>query len=196
MGQPSRTGFAVARDGVRNPLRTVAVASVLALFCGCEAEPPSRWEAADRATRGDAPAADSGQTAPVNPQALPADRTDVVAGGEFNKMFPAVEPPWDVVFKQEKQGFAQASLQKEGKEVAVLSISDTANNAAAAEKYRGASEKIDGYPALPSGSLGTGVLVDDRFQVQVRSAADGGLTAEERAEWIKKFDLIGLEALK
>ncbi|MGC1276365.1 MAG: hypothetical protein WBC44_21900 [Planctomycetaceae bacterium] len=170
----------------------------LAVFAvaGCEAEPPSRWESADQATREDAATPAEGEAAPVNAQALPKDGADVVAGGEFNKLFPPVESPWDIVFKQEKQGMAQASLQRDETEVATLSISDTASNPAAAEKYKSSTEQIDGYPMAASGSLGTAILVDDRFQVQIRSAAEGGLSAEERAEWISKFDLTGLEALR
>jgi len=163
---------------------------------GCRQEPPSRWEAADQATREDAPAANDGEAAPVNTQALPKAGAEIVPGSEFNRLFPAVESPWDIVFKQEKEGLAQASLQRDGNETATLSISDTENNPAAAEKYATATEKIDGYPMTPSGSLGTSILVDGRFQVQVRSAAEGGLSSEERAEWIRKFDLTGLEALR
>lgn len=174
----------------------LAAALALLVCSGCEAEPPSRWEAADRATNEDAPRPQTGEAPAVNTQALPGDTSHVVAGGEFNKFFPQVESPWDIVFKQEKQGFAQASLQRDGTEVATLSISDTESNPAAAEKFRTATEKIDGYPSATSGSLGTAILVDDRFQVQVRSAPEKGLSADNRVEWLKKFDLTGLEALR
>jgi hypothetical protein len=169
---------------------------VAVLATGCREEPPSRWEAADQATREDAPTARDGQPAPVNSQALPKDGAEIVDGSEFNKLFPAVESPWDIVFKQEKEGFAQASLQREGTEVATLSVSDTANNPAAAGKFKASTEKLDGYPLASGGALGTSILVGDRFQVQIRSAAEGGLTADERADWLKKFDLTALEALR
>lgn len=187
----------MSRDRFRD-VRLAALAGLAFAACGCDARTnaPDRWDAADQATREDAPEAEPGEPAPANTQALPADRSEVVAGGELNKFLPEVEAPWDVVFKQEKQGFAQASLNRDGTEAAVLSISDTANNPAAAEKYKAAAEKVDGYPSAASGSLGSGILVGDRFQVQIRSAAENGLSAEERTEWLKKFDLIGLEALR
>ena len=178
------------------PALTGVMLALTAWGCESGAEVPDRWEAADQATREDAPASKAGEPAPANSQALPADRSEVVAGGELNKFFPDVESPWDLVFKQEKQGFAQASLRRDGTEAAVLSVSDTANNPAAAEKYRAATEKVDGYPSAASGALGSGILVGDRFQVQIRSAAENGLSAAERTDWLKKFDLIGLEALR
>ena len=169
--------------------------AVAVIISGCEGtKAPDRWEAADQATREGAPVSEAGTSA--NSQALPADKSGVLEGSEFNKFFPEVTSPWDIVFKQEKPGFAQASLQRDGTETAVLSISDTRNNAAAADKYKAATDKVDGYPYMPSGSLGSGILVANRFQVQVRSAPDKGLSESERKEWLKKVDLIGLEALR
>ncbi len=171
------------------------------VLTGCDsATKPDRWQAADEATREGGvaqPQKDgAGDMVSGNSQSLPADRSEVVAGGDFNKYFPKVESPWDIIYKQEKQGFAQANLNRDGTEVAVLSINDTASNPAAAEKYRSATAKIDGYPSAANGSLGTGVLVDDRFQVLIRSAPEKGLSMAERQDWIRKFDLIGLEALR
>src|SRR5262245_1890874 len=99
-------------------LASAALAAVL--LGGCYQAKPDRWAEAQKATT-------------ANPHAVAANS---VAGNEFNRFFPQVEKPWDIVFKQEKTGFAQASLQKDGREVAVLSVSDTANNPEAAEKFK------------------------------------------------------------
>lgn len=130
------------------------------------------------------PIADTSTSAIVEP----------LAGGEFNKFFPKDQDDYNVVYTQEKEGFAQAQLQLKGAEVATLSVSDTANNAAALDKFQQSSEEIGGYPAATVGELGTAVLVADRFQVQIRSK-DASFTAADRAAWIEQFDLAGLAAL-
>ncbi len=138
---------------------------------GCQAE-PDRWAEAQR---------ESSRT-------RQAVSEDAAKGAEFNRFFPQVESPYDIVFKQEKTGFAQASLQREGREVAVLSVSDTRNNPDATEKYRETDQALAGYPKAAIGDKATGLLVGDRFQVQVRSM-DPSFGPEERDEWLTKFDL-------
>lgn len=120
---------------------------------------------------------------------------DVLPGSEFNKFFPQQEGEWDLVYKQEKQGFALASLRRDGEELALLSITDLRSNPEAAEKYVDSTGEIKGYPTAEIGSKGLGMLVGSRFQVQVRSESDD-FTARDRAEWIRRFDLEGLEGLK
>lgn len=118
-----------------------------------------------------------------------------LAGGEFNKFFPKDSGEFDVVFTQEKAGMAQAKLKKAGNEVAMLTISDLSDNPSAADKFKGSSASIGGYPAAGSGGKGTAVLVENRFQVQVRSQADD-FTQQDREAWLGKFDLRGLAGLK
>lgn len=118
-----------------------------------------------------------------------------LSGGEFNKFFPRDSGDFDVVFTQEKAGMAQAKLKKAGKEVAMLTISDLADNPGAADKFKSSSATIAGYPAASSGGKGTAVLVENRFQVQVRSQADD-FTQQDREEWLGKFDLGGLARLR
>lgn len=144
---------------------------VIVAGCGCE-KGPDRWEAAQRETS-------------QNPVAVSEDS---VAGGEFNRFFPKVEKPWDIVYKQEKTGFAQASLQQDGREVAVLSVSDTTNNPEARAKFKNSEEKLDDMPLASVGEQSTAVLVNDRYQVQIRSM-DPVFGPEERLEWLKKFNL-------
>lgn len=118
-----------------------------------------------------------------------------LAGGEFNKFFPKDQGDYNVLYTQEKEGFAQAQLNLKGVEVATLAVSDTANNPTALDKFQQSSTEIGGYPAATVGALGTAILVADRFQVQVRSK-DASFTEADRAEWIEQFDLAGLAALK
>ncbi|MEZ4861053.1 MAG: hypothetical protein R3C14_07100 [Caldilineaceae bacterium] len=118
-----------------------------------------------------------------------------LAGGEFNKFFPKDSGDYNVVYTQEKEGFAQAKLNLKGVEVATLSVTDTANALDALDKFKQSSEKIGDYPSAAVGSLGTAILVADRFQVQVRSK-DASFSADDRATWLQQFDLAGLAGLK
>ena len=142
------------------------------LICGCFEQKADRWAEAQKETT-------------KNPHAV---SKEAVAGSEFNRFFPQVEAPWDIVFKQEKTGFAQASLQKDGREVAVLSVSDTLNNPEAVEKFKESKQSLSGMPMAEVGEQGTALLVNDRFQVQVRSM-DALIGPKEREEWLTKFNL-------
>jgi len=117
-----------------------------------------------------------------------------LAGGEFNKFFPQDDGDYNVIYTQEKEGFAQAQLNYQGDEVATLSVSDTANNPDALEKFESSDSEIAGYPAATVGSLGTALLVAERFQVQVRAKDDSFDTAQ-REEWLEQFDLAGIGSL-
>ena len=149
--------------------------ALLAVFLlGCGGEDTSRWEKAQQAST-ETPKA-------VTEAALP--------GATFNKFFPPQEGDVDIVFKQEKTGFAQASLQRGGNVLGMLSIFDTRNSPAAREKFNVPQEPIGGYPSAATEKT-TSILVADRFQVQVQSEGDA-LPAEDRARWLEKFDLSGL----
>lgn len=116
------------------------------------------------------------------------------SGGSFNKFFPSAEAGFDRVYTQEKTGFAEAKLKKDGKEVAVMAISDTVNNPTAAEKFQQSTEKIGGYPAIKQGSTATAILVNNRYQVKVLSR-DPAFSESDRKAWLEKFDLAGLASL-
>lgn len=155
---------------------------VLVVLPACGDEPePSRWDAAQEASTGE--------------QAASSTSDDALPGSTFNQFFPASGNGLEVVYTQEKQGFAEASLTKDGAEVATLSISDTVNNPDAVEKYKESDETLAGYPVVEIGDQGTGVLVADRFQVQVRSKADD-FDQEDRHLWLSAFDLDGLKDAK
>jgi hypothetical protein len=157
---------------------TLLLAVLLALPAGCtNQEVASRWDAVQEASQGEA-----------------AVSADAVSGSEFNRFFPEPQDDYDVVFTQEKDGFAEASLQADGEEAATLAVSDTVSNPSAAEKFADSSETLDGYPLVASGSEGTSILVADRFQVQVRSKIDD-FDEEDHRLWLSRFDLDGLAAL-
>lgn len=122
----------------------------------------------------------------------PADAPKATAGSAFNKFFPPDGADGKRVFTQEKEGYAEAKLQKDGKEVAVLSISDTSANPDAKKKFDGASDKVGGFPLTTLGSTMSSVLVKDRYQVRVSSQT---LDAAARKDLLGKFDLPGLSKL-
>lgn len=124
----------------------------------------------------------------------PAVAKNAVPGGTLNKFFPKAEGEWNVKFTDEKPGYASADLEKGGTKVGTLAIFDTVSDEhkELAAEYKDSKDKLDMYPLVKKGALGTAVLVGDRFQVQVRTAPGGSLSEDERKDWIKKFDLVGL----
>ncbi|MBW4577736.1 MAG: hypothetical protein KME08_21100 [Aphanothece sp. CMT-3BRIN-NPC111] len=166
--------------------------SMLLLVTSCATQAPSRWDQAqqDSTSR----RTQTQQRQPTDGQnRVPAGKP--VSGGSFNKFFPSAGGGYQRVYTQEKQGFAEAKLKKGGTDVAVLSISDTANNPSAAQKFQRSSQKIAGYPAVKQGNNGTAVLVGDRYQVKVQSR-DPSFTESDRQAWLQKFNLNGLARLR
>jgi hypothetical protein len=155
--------------------------SLVLLVSACSAtKPPSQFEQTQQET--------SKRNAPA------AVAKGAASGGTFNKFFPDSASGYDVVPAQEKNGFAEYKLNKGGKNVAVLSISDTAGNPTAVTKFQNSTTKIGGYPAVQQGANVTAVLVNDRYQVKVQSR-DASFTAEDRTAWVQKFNLRGLAKL-
>jgi hypothetical protein len=156
--------------------------SVTLLVSGCSQKEPSRFAQTQKET--------SGRNAPA------AVAKNAEAGGSFNKFFPDGSAGYARVFSQEKKGFAEAKLNKEGKNVAVLSINDTISNPIAAKKYEKSISKIGAYPMIEEAPLkSTGLLVNNRYQVKVASR-DPSFTANDRKTWLSKFNLDGLSKLK
>ena len=156
--------------------------SVVLLFSACSSKEPSKYAAIQKDT--------TGRNAPAAVVKNAAD------GGQFNQFFPAAANGYARVFSQEKKGFAEAKLNKGGKNVAVLSISDTISLPAAAKKYEKSISKLNNYPLIDDTQLkSTGVLVNNRYQVKVASR-DPSFTAEDRQLWLQKFNLGGLSTLK
>ncbi|WP_017315526.1 hypothetical protein [Mastigocladopsis repens] len=120
---------------------------------------------------------------------------EATQGAQFNKFFPPAEDGYQRVFTQEKKGFAEAKLKRDGKDVAMLAISDTSSVPGTAASYSNSTTQIAGYPARQLGNTQTAILVNNRYQVKVISR-DPSFTASDRQAWIQKFDLNGLSRVK
>ncbi|MBE9192769.1 hypothetical protein IQ230_20920 [Gloeocapsopsis crepidinum LEGE 06123] len=155
--------------------------SILLFVTACQAQSPSRFDEVQ---------ANSSQQ--KSGQAVAKDATQ---GGSFNQFFPTASRGYERVYTQEKKGFAEAKLKKDGKDVALMAISDTRSLPTAAAKFKNATKEIAGYPALEIGSTQTAVLVADRYQVKVLSR-DALFTASDREALLKQFDYQGLAKLQ
>jgi len=158
----------------------VLLITVLLLTTACTPKTPGRFDQVQQES-----------TKQKSGQAVAKTATQ---GSEFNKYFPKAGDGYDRVYTQEKKGFAEAKLKKGGKDVAMLSISDTSSTPSAAAKFSKSTKKIGGYPAVEQGSTATAVLVG-KYQVKVLSRA-ASFTASDRADWLSKFNLDGIAKLK
>jgi len=152
--------------------------SLLLLVTSCASQPPNRFDQAQQQS-----------SQQKSGQAVVKDATQ---GSNFNKFFPKASNGYERVYTQEKKGFAQAKLKKDGKEVATLSISDTKSTPATAAKYQQSTKKVAGYPATTVGTMQTSILVNNRYQVTVRSTDP----SFDREAWLQKFDLNGLSRIQ
>ena len=169
---------------IMNRLRKILAPLLLCLLLfvtSCAAEPPSRFDQAQQ---------ESSQQ--KSGQAVAKDATQ---GSSFNKFFPKAGNGYDFAYAQEKKGFAEGKLKKDGKDVALLSISDTSSTPAAVAKFQQSTKKIGGYPAVEVGNTQTAVLVNNRYQVKALSR-DPSFTASDREAWLQKFNLNGLARLQ
>ena len=155
--------------------------STLLLVTACQAQAPSQFDQVQQ---------ESSQQR--SGQAVAKEATQ---GSSFNRFFPAATGEFERVYTQEKKGFAEAKLKKAGKDVAMLSVSDTASLPSAAEKFKSSSKTISGYPAVEIGNTQTAVLVGDRYQVKVLSR-DPAFTQADREAWIQQFNLNGIAKLQ
>jgi hypothetical protein len=116
-------------------------------------------------------------------------------GAKFNKFFPKSEDGFQRVFTQEKKGFVEAVLKKDGKVIAQMAVSDTISTPEAAAKFNQSTQQIAGYPAVEVGKKQTAILVNQKYQVKVISK-DPLFSSSDRSNWIQKFNLDGLASLK
>ncbi|MEG4204739.1 hypothetical protein QUA20_12515 [Microcoleus sp. Pol7_A1] len=169
--------------------------SVLLLVTACgQTQAPSRWDKAQQEST-QKPAQAKQTTADKSSASNQNLPKKAVAGGQLNKYFPSSGGGFDRVFAQEKSGFAEAKLNKGGKNVAMLSINDIAGNPSAGAKFQQSTKQIGGYPAVNQGANITAVLVANRYQVKVQSR-DPSFTASDREAWLSKFNLGGLARVK
>ncbi len=166
----------------RNARKVLAalLLSMLLLVTACQSQPPSRFDQAQQ---------ESSQQ--KSGQAVAKEATQ---GSKFNKFFPGTQAGYERVYTQEKKGFAEAKLKKDGKDIALLSVSDTTSLPTAASKFQNSTKQIAGYPALEVGNTQTAVLVG-RYQVKVLSR-DPSFTQSDREAWLQKFKLDGLAKLQ
>lgn len=183
---------------LKSPIFLAFLVLTLALFgAACYSnETNSRWANAQReSTQGAGPTATLAPPLPPAAPNRPPRSNKPLAGGEFNKFFPAGgEGGYTRVASQEKEGFAEYKLKKDGKDVAMLAVSDTVTNPEAAAKFRESTRQINGYPAIDQGSTATAVLIDNRFQVKVLSR-NPSFTKEDREAWLQKFNFAGIAGL-
>ena len=167
------------------PLRKLVIVGLLSLllFTGitaCSPQPPSRFDQAQQES---------------TKKGVKAVAKNSEQGSSFNQFFPESGDGYERVYTQEKKGFAEAKLKKDGKDMAMMAISDTINTPSAAAKFEKSTTKIAGYPSVQQGATATALLVGDRFQVKVLSRSPE-FTVGDRETWLAKFDLKGLARLK
>src|SRR4051812_7993582 len=155
----------------------VTAAAFSLLFVGCKKE-PTRW--------------DNAAEAPLPPKPSEPAQAEK-PGSAFNKAFPADGVDgYKRVFTQEKEGFAEAKLQKDGKDVATLAVADVANDAEAKGKFAKSTESVEGNPLVTVGKNQSALLIKGRYQVKVSSMT---LDADARKQLLSKFDIKTLAAL-
>ena len=76
----------------------------------------------------------------------------VVNGTALNRLFPAPELGEQMVFSQEKRGFSEAKLKRQGQVAALLAISDLTTAPEARQKYSASQELLQGWPLVEQGS--------------------------------------------
>jgi len=163
---------------MKHSLRATALVAVALALAACKKE-PTRWDQAAASAKS---AAASDQPAP-----------EKVTGGSLNKFFPPDgESGAKRVFTQEKDGFVEAKLEKEGATLATLAISDAQGDDAAKKKFESASENVASFPLVTVGKNQSAALVKGRYQVKVSSTT---LDAPARKTLLEKFDLQGLAKL-
>lgn len=157
---------------------------LLLTACSKNAEKTDRWEqAAASAQR----AAEEKKSAPAASSAAPKADT-----GTLNKFFPADGPEGKRVFTADREGYAEAKLTQDGKDVALLAVTDLNGKDADKKKFEGAAEKVGTYPVATFGKNKSMILVNERWQVSVSSQT---LDHAARKKLLEKFDLAGLRAL-
>lgn len=119
---------------------------------------------------------------------------ETIQGGELNRYFPKNKGAYKVIYTQEKPGLAQAKLKRDGQELALMSISDIANNPSAVDKFKQSDKTINNYPLVNQGSKATALLVNNRYQIKIISRSQL-FDETDRKQWLRQFDLATLAQL-
>jgi len=158
----------------------MACASLVPAACSSEND---RWEGAQKSAEVKAEARAEAKAKGELPKAAEGD--------SLNKFFPADDTDGlKRTFDQEKEGFVQATFQKDGAK-ATLSISDVVQNEDAVKKFSDATEKLGDDPLTTVGKNQTTALIAKRWQIKVSSQ---DMDHAARTALLGKFDLAGLRA--
>lgn len=149
----------------------VAVAALVLVAVGCREPKSTRWDEKAAEVK-------AGRVAPV-------DKSTVEKGASLNAFFPREGDGLSRTFTQEKLGYAEAKLVRQGK-TAQASIADTNNNPAARTKFERATDTVKGHPLVTVGQRQSAVLVAGRWQVKVSSS---DFDAAERKTLLQAFDI-------
>ncbi|WP_394836782.1 hypothetical protein LVJ94_07725 [Pendulispora rubella] len=172
----------------RITIRFGVLAVCAAAFFGTGCKKETRWDQAAATTTSEA-RAQAREEAGLPPVA----EVKQTKGAAFNKLFPDDGTDgYKRVFTQEKEGFAEAKLQKDGKDVATLSLADSVNDDDAKAKFAKSTDKVDSYPLVTVGKNQSALLVNERYQVKISSQT---LDASARKALFSKFDLNGIAKL-
>src|SRR6478672_5333753 len=120
-------------------LRVLLLSACLVLLAlpgasGCKKDEP-------KSTRWDDAAAAIASAPPADPDA--AGAVPPIPAGTLNKYFPKDgDGGYKRVFAADKEGYAEAKLQKDGKEVAIVSIADAERLVYAKAKFASATDKL------------------------------------------------------
>ena len=163
-------------------LAALALSATLATACSKDTSTSASTQKAD--------AAASAITVSLLPPDAGTDASSVPMG-TLKNYFPrdGVGGYRRVVHSTVRDGYAEAALEKDGKDVAVLSISDAERMAYAKAKFEKATETLDGSPLLTEGKDLSTILVKGRFEIKVFSRT---LDADARKAILSAFDLKGL----
>ncbi len=162
----------------------VALALTSTLTTACKKAPPAPAATADSGagvvtvTLTPPPSPDGGGVASGVPTAPLKDYFPQDGAGGYKR-----------VLRANRVGYAEAALEKDGKEIAVLSIADAERLAYLKTKFENATERVEGFPLITQGKDLSTILVRDRFQIKVLSKT---LDADARKAILASFDLKGL----
>jgi hypothetical protein len=163
-------------------LAALSLSALLATGCdGCQNDKA-------RAAAADATTPDASMTISLAPPG--ASSLAPMTTGFLTKFFPKDgDGGYKRVLSGEKQGYAEAKLEKDGKEVALVSITDATRLAYTKQRFETSTEKIGDLPVLRVNDEETSALVNNRFYVKVYSTK---LDHEARKAILASFDLKSL----
>lgn len=171
----------------------LVITASLLIAPGCSKKPepaPTRWDRpATTASATTSPTGSGARPTPSTPApSVTAGQTD---GKDFLPFFPdkGMDETTEKIVRATKAGMAEVAYKKGKDDVITVVVIDTQATPAMRNDFKGATEKVSGYPLKTSGYFKSAILVGDRYQV---SAMAQKLKPEARNKWLEKMDLAGL----